>query len=46
MALGQHTLVQDTRNQNAAAFLPVENDVAAVLKTLKSRADFIAEAAQ
>jgi hypothetical protein len=44
--IGQHALMQDTGNQNAAWLFPVEHHVSALLHPTQPRADFIAGAAK
>ena len=41
MSVGQHAPVQDSRNQNASAPLPVEYDVLAMLMTSQAGANVI-----
>ena len=42
LVFGQHALMQDTGNHDAAEFLPVKYDVPALLQAPQTRANFIA----
>jgi len=46
LVLGQHALMQDTGNQNAARVLPVKHHMLALLHPMQPRANFIARAAE
>jgi hypothetical protein len=41
----EHALMQDAGNQNAASFLPVEQNMFAILMTAQAGANFITDAA-
>lgn len=41
VSVGQHAPMQDSRNQNPAALLPIENDVLSMLMTSQARANVI-----
>jgi len=45
VSIGQHALMEDARNQNAAALLAVEHDVLAMLKAAQAGANVIAKSA-
>ena len=45
MSIGQHALMQDTRNQNASALLAVKHDVLGMLQTVQTRANVITKSA-
>ncbi len=44
MSFGKHPLMQDAGNQNAATFLPVKQDMLAMLVTVHAGANVIANA--
>src|ERR1035437_6448375 len=46
VSIGQHALMQDARNQDAAALLAVEHDVHAMLMTAQAKPNVIAEPAE
>ena len=46
LVFGQHALMQDTGNQNAARVLPVKHHMLALLHPTQPRANFIARAAE
>lgn len=46
VSIGQHALMQDARNQDAAALLAVEHDVLAMLMTAQARPNVITEPAE
>jgi hypothetical protein len=43
VSIGQHALMQDARNQDAAALLAIEHDVHAMLMTAQAKPNVIAE---
>jgi hypothetical protein len=45
VSIGQHALMQYSRNQNASALLTVKHDVLAMLQTTQARANLITESA-
>jgi hypothetical protein len=45
VSFGQHALMQDARNQNAATFLAVEHDMPAMLVTAQAGANVFAKSA-
>ena len=46
LLFGQHALMQDTGNQNAAEFFPVKHNMLALLHAPQPRANFITRAAE
>jgi hypothetical protein len=46
MSFRQHSLMQDARDQNAAALLPIEQNVLAMLMTTQPRTNVVTESAQ
>ena len=46
LVFGQHALMQDTGNQNAARVLPVKHHMLALLHPTQPKANFIARAAE
>ena len=46
LLFGQHALMQDTGNQNAAGFLPVKHNMLALLHAPQPRASFITRATE
>jgi hypothetical protein len=45
MSFRQHTLMQDTGDENAAALLPLKNDVLAMLVAAQAGANLVVELA-